>query len=191
MAKNNSIEKLIFLFFLIFNLSKNIIAKNTVEKLGDISQFLPVSAAIATTLIIKDYEGLKQLTYSTGTTFLSGLIIKTIVNEKRPMWQTNATNLIDRGKSSFPSSHTSFAFSGASFIHRRYGFKYAIPSYLISTFVAYSRIDAKKHYWWDTIAGAALAIGINYFFTNEYLKNTDILFNISENSFNFKITIYL
>lgn len=47
--------------------------------------------------------------------------------------------------------------SGASFIHKRYGWRRAVVPYLMTGFTAYSRIDVNKHWWWDTLAGAAIA----------------------------------
>ena len=69
---------------------------------------------------------------------------------------------------SFPSGHTSSAFSGPSFIHFRYGLKYASPLYLLAEFTGYSRIESKKHYLEDVIAGASLAILSSWYFTTKY-----------------------
>nr|WP_230390917.1 phosphatase PAP2 family protein [Reinekea sp. G2M2-21] len=61
----------------------------------------------------------------------------------------------------FPSAHTSSAFSGASFLAKRYGWDIGVPAYLAASFVGFSRVHANKHDWWDVTAGAALAMGIN------------------------------
>ena len=73
---------------------------------------------------------------------------------------------------SFPSGHTSSAFSGASFIQRRYGWKYGGPAYLLATLVAVSRTEAPDGYHdgWDVLAGAAIGIGSTYLFTKPYFK---------------------
>lgn len=57
---------------------------------------------------------------------------------------------------------------GASFMHRRYGRKYAIPAYSAATFVAYSRLHADKHFLEDVAAGAAIGILSTYFLTTAY-----------------------
>jgi membrane-associated phospholipid phosphatase len=66
---------------------------------------------------------------------------------------------------SFPSGHTSTVFQGASFIHRRYGFKYSIPAYAIAGFTAFSRVYADKHGGFEIHAGAIIGIGSTYLFT--------------------------
>lgn len=61
---------------------------------------------------------------------------------------------------SFPSGHVATVTSGAAFLDRRYGWKWGLPGYLASAYVAYVRVDDDKHHWRDAIAGAAVAYGI-------------------------------
>lgn len=65
---------------------------------------------------------------------------------------------------SFPSGHTSLAFTGAEFIRKEYGWRWAAPAYVAAGFVGWSRVYAKKHYAHDVIAGAALGILANHDF---------------------------
>jgi membrane-associated phospholipid phosphatase len=57
---------------------------------------------------------------------------------------------------------------GATFIHKRYGWKYAVPAYIAATYVGYSRVEADKHYVEDVIAGAAIGVLSSYFLTTPY-----------------------
>ena len=66
------------------------------------------------------------------------------------------------------NSNTASAMSGAAFIHKRYGFERAIIPYLMTGFTAYSRIDANKHWWWDTVAGAAISGLIAFTIVDRY-----------------------
>ncbi len=50
----------------------------------------------------------------------------------------------------------------------RYGWKYGLPAYAAASFVGWSRIRANKHYPIDVIAGAAIGILSNYYFTTAY-----------------------
>lgn len=61
---------------------------------------------------------------------------------------------------SFPSGHVATVVSGAAFLDRRYGWKWGLPAYLASTYVAYVRVDDDKHRWRDAIAGAAVGYGV-------------------------------
>lgn len=60
------------------------------------------------------------------------------------------------------------AFQGAAFIHKRYGWKYAVPAYLGSAFVAWSRVESDNHYAVDVVSGAAIGIVSSMIFTRPY-----------------------
>jgi len=134
------------------------------EDTGDILQIaLPVSAGIMT-LIKKDYQGTKKMALSYTTTLAATYSLKYLTKKQRP----EGRNHFD----SFPSGHTSSAFSGASFIQRRYGWKYGGPAYILATLVAVSRTEAPDGYHdgWDVLAGAAIGISSTYLFTKPYFK---------------------
>ncbi len=132
------------------------------EESGDILQLaLPATGALIS-ILKKDYEGTKQLAFSYGTTIALTYALKHTIHKQRP----EGRNRFD----SFPSGHTSSAFSGASFIQRRYGWGYGIPAYVLASIVGISRIEAPDGYHdkWDVLAGAAIGIGSTYLFTKPY-----------------------
>ncbi len=140
-----------FVFLCLFSL---IFSRDLIRTTGDALQIAVPAYALGTTM--GDSQGFWQMTSSFVIT--QGLVIalKEITQRERPDYEEGDA------KDSFPSGHTASAFSGASFIHFRYGFKKALPFYGLATFTGYSRIYAKKHHLGDVLAGAALAIGINY-----------------------------
>ncbi|KPA54549.1 phosphatase PAP2 family protein [Photobacterium leiognathi] len=129
------------------------------ETVGDVGQFAVPLAALAVAYAKDDTEGMKQLFYGWGITQTATHITKTITQIERP-----------NGKScnSFPSGHTASAFSGATFLHHRYGIEYGFPAYLASVVVGHSRVHANKHWATDVVGAAALAYGVSYFITTQY-----------------------
>ena len=130
-----------------------------VKKTGDVLLVtLPATAAL-TTLILDDKKGTWEFTKG----FVANLIITTglkyAINKRRPF---------HGGYQAFPSGHTSITFQAASFVHRRYGFKYSIPTYALAGFTAYSRINATRHDGYDILAGAVVGIGSSFLFTTPY-----------------------
>tara|TARA_R110002020_G_scaffold475938_1_gene714718 strand:- start:13481 stop:14056 length:576 start_codon:yes stop_codon:yes gene_type:complete len=131
----------------------------TTQKIGDVILFALPAATVGTSLVKGDNEGAWQFTKGLLLTVGVTYGLKLGVNKQRP--DTSNDN-------SFPSGHTSTVFHSAGYVHRRYGFKYAIPSYALAGFTAASRIDSKKHDLLDVIAGAAIGLGSNLLFTTEY-----------------------
>jgi membrane-associated phospholipid phosphatase len=136
--------------------------ETSVEKIGDYSQFVPTAVSLITILAKKDMKGFWQLGKSAGTNFVVTEILKYSINKDRPQGATDGH--------AFPSGHTSFAFQGASFLQRRYGWKYGVPAYAVASFVAYSRLEGihDRHDGWDVLAGALVGIGSTYLFTTPY-----------------------
>ncbi len=157
-----------FIFFLIFFLFFNnspLQAKDNIEIAGDILELTLPTTAFGMSLIFHDDNGTKQFVKSFITTLGITYTLKYTIHKKRP----------NGGEHSFPSGHTSSSFSAASFIQRRYGWKYGIPAYIAASFVGWSRIECKAHYPEDVLAGAFIGIVSTYMFTkkfhNKILKN--------------------
>jgi membrane-associated phospholipid phosphatase len=139
-----------------------------IERIGDFGQLaIPIFAAIYSA-VIGDWEGEKQLAYSVGSTFATTEILKNTVREERPFQDEG-----EKG-TTFPSGHTSFAFSGAGYWQRRYGWEIGIPMYAAASFVGYSRVRSHWHNWADVSTAAAIGIGFNYIFTTRYSGDTQI-----------------
>ncbi|WP_081212026.1 phosphatase PAP2 family protein [Salegentibacter sediminis] len=146
-----------------------------IENSGDGTLLLIPASAVATSLILKDYKGTWQYTKSLALNLVVTGAAKVIINKERP--------LNDGGKA-FPSGHTSVAFQGASFFHRRYGFKYSIPAYLLAGYTSFSRLHATRHDSWDILAGAAVGIGSTWIFTTPRKnKNMELTFSSSEDHY--------
>ena len=134
------------------------------EDTGDILQLALPTIAGLTTIIKKDWEGTKQFALSYGTSFIVTHSLKKIIRKERP----EDRKLFD----AFPSGHTTSAFSGATFIQRRYGWNYGKLAYLGATIVGVSRMEGPDgwHDHWDVLAGAVVGIGSTYLFTTPYTR---------------------
>jgi membrane-associated phospholipid phosphatase len=131
----------------------------TTQKISDVILFALPAVTLGSSFIIGDKEGAWQFTK--GLLLTAGITygLKLGVNRQRPDKSDD---------NSFPSGHTSVVFHSAGYIHRRFGFKYSIPAYVLAGFTAASRIDSKKHDILDIVAGAALGLGSNLLFTTKY-----------------------
>ena len=126
---------------------------SALKRAGDILHVaLPVTAGLSAAFL-KDWEGLVQFGFSMGAASGTVFGIKEVVEKSRPD-NANAR--------SFPSGHTQMSFSGAAFIHRRYGPKFGIPALVTAGFVGFSRIRGQKHFADDVLAGASIALVYNF-----------------------------
>ncbi len=134
-------------------------ASDTIENAGTAIYLLLPAVTYGSTFAIHDKEGRKQFYKGFFTNLGVTWALKNIVTKTRPN---------ESGDDSFPSGHTSVSFQSAAFIQKRYGWKYGIPAYLLSTFVAWSRVESDNHYTEDVLAGAAIGIASSYIFTHPY-----------------------
>lgn len=59
---------------------------------------------------------------------------------------------------SFPSGHAATTFASATVLERHLGWKYALPTYLMASYVAASRLHENRHFMSDVVAGSTLGI---------------------------------
>lgn len=159
-----TVHTLRYLVILVFLLVSKVVLANDntkAERAGTVLQYLIPSTGYVATYLLDDEEGRDQFYQSFFTNMAITYALKYAINKPRPE---------NNGDYSFPSGHTSQAFQGAAFIHKRYGFTYSIPAYIGASYVGWSRIQSHHHDMSDVIAGAALGILSSYYFTTSYKK---------------------
>ena len=136
-----------------------------VKNTGDALVIAMPLATLTAIIVERDWQGLKQAAFSTATTLGASYLLKYTVHKMRPDRSDNHA---------FPSAHTSIMFANAAFVQRRYGWKFGVPAYMLATYVGWSRTYAKKHDWWDVVAGAAIGAGSSYIFTRPFAKSHNL-----------------
>lgn len=119
------------------------------------SVYVQAGSALATYVVGRSMhnEKVKHL----GTDMLSAQIvaqaltqaIKFSVRRERP----DGSN-----KHSFPSGHASATFASATVLQRHLGWRAAVPTYTVATYVALSRLQENRHFLSDVVFGAALGV---------------------------------
>ena len=157
-------KKFFILVAILLGMSNLLYAKSITESIGDVFSIAIPVGAYGTSFYLGDKDGQMQFYKSYGVTMGSTYLLKYTVREKRP----DSNN-----RDSFPSGHTSSAFSGASFIHKRYGLKYAILPYIAAAYTGYSRVHSNRHHPIDVYAGAAIGMLSSWYFVTPY-KNLQV-----------------
>ncbi len=111
--------------------------------------------------------------------------IKVAVRRDRPLREdgTRASGF------AFPSGHAAGTFAAATVLQQHLGWRWAVPTYTIASYVAMSRLVDDRHWASDVTAGAALGIivgrsvtwhGRNFYATPMFVpKGSGILINVT------------
>jgi len=131
--------------------------EDTWDQISGIGVYGLMGTALILPSTRKDWEGLQQATYSIGSGAAITLTGKTLIDSERPD---------ESDDDSFPSGHTTNAFSSATTLHRRYGWKTGVPAYAVATITGIARERAREHHWYDVVAGAAIGTLTGWYFTD-------------------------
>jgi membrane-associated phospholipid phosphatase len=136
-----------------------------IETLGTgIAIALPLAAG-GIGLYKGDRKGVVQLVVESVFTVGTAFALKNIVRERRPDGSDYQ---------SFPSETTAVAASGSSFLWGRYGWDYGLPATALTEFVSYSRVQARQHRWYDTLASSAISAGYSYALVTPFKRRYNI-----------------
>lgn len=133
----------------------------SITNAGDILRLALPAAAAGISLYKGDYQGLAQFGVAYIGTMGMAEGLKQFVHERRPDgsdWK------------SFPSASAASAQAASAYLWHRYGWKYGLPAFGLALFTGYSRVQAKKHHWYDVAASDVIAFSINYLVVTRYHK---------------------
>lgn len=141
------------------NAPAHAISNDQWANISDVGAYGLITVALVTPAIRADWQGLRQSVSSIGVATITSQVLKSVIHERRP---DNSDN------KSFPSGHSSQAFASATTLYRRYGWEVGFPAYAVATVTASARVSARKHHWYDVVAGAALGSASGWFFTDKF-----------------------
>lgn len=137
----------------------NPLGRTTTGEVGDALEFAVPAVVLSSSLIKKDWQGARQMGLGLAATIASTHVLKSVVHKQRPDGRDN---------DSFPSSHTAVTMHAASFVHERYGWRWAAPVYATAAYVGYSRVYDDRHDEQDVLAGAVIGVVLARLFTTQF-----------------------
>jgi len=146
-------------FYIILSSSvllSNLSNAGSAKQIGDFGRYASPVAVLLITLAKQDLDGTKQfgLSFASSLALTEGL--KRGMDEQRPRGGSN---------NAFPSGHTVWACTSASFLQQRYGWKYGLPGAFVAGVVGFSRVDVGAHHVHDVLAAAIISSALTYLFT--------------------------
>jgi hypothetical protein len=142
------------------NVNEALVGSDTAEKifkpgeiLGELGTLLGSASVVYAVGRIKDQPKVSHL----GMDLIEALAmsealtqtIKYTVRRERPDGSS---------KNSFPSGHAADTFAFATALERHLNWKYSVPAYIFSGYVAISRLPANRHWLSDAVFGSAVGI---------------------------------
>lgn len=142
-----------------------------VDRSTDVLCLAPAATGLVAAIVQRDKKGVLQLGLSAGTGIALNYGLNACIRKDRPNMPAHPSW---SDHHAMPSTHTMAAFDGATFLMRRYGWKWGVPAYAVSTYVAWGRVHSRKHDWWDVVGGAAIGAGCALIYTRPFAKNIDL-----------------
>lgn len=152
---------LVFACLALVPLQAQAAGNQTITDAGDILRLALPGAAAGISLYKGDYQGLAQFAIAYAGTIGIAEGLKQVVHERRPDgsdWK------------SMPSASAASAQAASAYLWHRYGWEYGLPAFGLAVFTGYSRVQAKKHHWYDVAASDVIAFSINYLVVTRYHK---------------------
>ncbi len=106
-----------------------------------------------------DGDGMRAAAKSIGLTAVTTVGLNALIHKNTPN---------DDADDAFPSGHSAIAFSSATFLQRRYGWRAGLPAFAAAGTVGWLRVRTDDHDWTDVLGGAALGIAASMLFTQRW-----------------------
>ena len=158
--------KFVTAFIALVSASPAAASDKTWDDIGTAGEYVLVAAALGVPALKGDWKGDLQAAASIGVASLSTRGLKEAFPKTRPDGSDDK---------SFPSGHTATSFAAAATLTNRYGWKVGLPAHALAAFVGASRVEARKHFAVDVLAGAAIGELSGFLITSRYDDNVVII----------------
>ena len=123
------------------------------EVLGELYTLLPTASVVYAVGRIKDQPKVSHV----GMDLIEALAMSEALVQTLK-YTTRRERPDGSGKTSFPSGHAADTFAFATALERHLNWRYSVPAYIFSSYVAISRLPANRHWLSDTVFGASVGI---------------------------------
>jgi membrane-associated phospholipid phosphatase len=142
------------------NVNEYLVGNDTAEKifktgeiLGELGTLLGSASVVYAVGRIKDQPKVSHL----GMDLIEALAMSEALTQT-VKYTTRRERPDHSSKNSFPSGHAADTFAFATALERHLSWKYSVPAYVFSSYVALSRLPANRHWLSDAVFGSAVGI---------------------------------
>jgi membrane-associated phospholipid phosphatase len=123
------------------------------EVLGQLGTLLGSASVVYAVGRIKDQPKVSHL----GMDLIEALVMSEVLTQSMK-YTVRRERPDGSSKNSFPSGHAADTFAFATALERHLNWRYAVPAYVFSSYVAISRLPANRHWLSDAVFGSAVGI---------------------------------
>jgi membrane-associated phospholipid phosphatase len=123
------------------------------EVLGELPTLLSLATVTYAVGRIKDQPRVSHM----GMDLIQALAVSELLTQSLK-FATQRERPDGSGNNSFPSGHAADTFAFATALERHLGWKFAVPGYIFSSYVAVSRLPANRHWLSDAVFGSSVGI---------------------------------
>ena len=152
---------------------------------ANVTRFVPYAAVIGMKAFgVDSRDEWRSLLVKTAASAVITAGVTYTMKETIHEWRPDMTD-----HKSFPSGHTAFAFAGATTLHHEFGHVspwISVGGYAVATATAVDRVCRDRHYWYDTVAGAAvgfLSAELGFLVTDKLFPRRDVNVAVSPQGF--------
>jgi membrane-associated phospholipid phosphatase len=142
------------------NVNEALVGNDTAEKifkpgeiLGELGTLVGSASVVYAVGRIKDQPKVSHL----GMDLIEALAMSEALTQTLK-YTTRRERPDHSSKNSFPSGHAADTFAFATALERHLNWRYSIPAYVFSSYVALSRLPANRHWLSDAVFGSAVGI---------------------------------
>ena len=142
------------------NVNRALVGNDTAEKffkpgavVGELGTLLGSATAVYAVGRIRDEPRVSHV----GMDLIRGLAISEGLTQTLK-YTTRRERPDHSSRNSFPSGHAADTFAFATVLERHLGWRFAVPAYVLASYVAVSRLPANRHWFSDAVFGAAVGV---------------------------------
>jgi len=142
------------------NVNEALVGSDTADKIfkaGEILGELPTLLASASVVYAVGRIGDKPKVSHLGMDLIEALAMSEALTQALK-YTTRRERPDGSSKNSFPSGHAADTFAFATALERHLNWKYSVPAYIFSSYVAISRLPANRHWLSDAVFGSSVGI---------------------------------
>lgn len=159
------------------------------DGIDNVLEFTPYAAVFALKACgVESRSNWTKMTATAAMSFVVSAGVATVLKHTVKEWRPDHSD-----QRSFPSGHTTFAFAGATVLHKEFGRVspwISVAGYSVATLTAVDRVVKDRHHWYDVVAGAGIGVlstELGYFVSNKIFKNENVNVAFTGNSFDVAI----